>query len=394
MSQTRGGTLLRHSIRSVPFRLGVLLVAVVGLLVPSTTASAGAGCTFRLVNHPEVGHPPFDQLYGIDARSATDVWVVGSSGAAAKPLVLHRDGPVWSIVPSVAKGSTAELYDITEINLGNAWAVGYYLPPGGSHTRTLIEHWNGTRWSVVPSPNPISGADNFLKGVDAVSANDIWAVGSNGRPGSKTIIEHYNGSKWVTVPGAFLQFGGDLKDVSAISRTNVVAVGARGTSSSDDALVERFDGQDWIREGVPAGATSGADLKGVSTPSASAQWAAGSRSGTAALQTLALRNTGSGWDLMDSPSVGTDKINFFSDISALSATNAWAVGERETSNFVRRTLIAHFTNGAWKVIASPNSGTGHNELFGVAPPHPATGLWTVGTAAHPIGSTGLIEYSC
>jgi len=371
-------------------------VAVVGLLVPSTTASAGggAGCTFNLVQHPEVGDPPFDQLYGIDAASWSDIWAVGSSGAGTKPLVLHWNATKWSIVPSPDKGSTTELSDITVISPRNAWAVGYYLPTGGGHNRTLIEHWNGTKWAVVASPNPVAASDNFLKGVDAVSANDVWAVGSNGRPGNKTIIQHYNGSKWVTVNGASLPLGGDLEDVSAISKTNVVAVGFRGTTGSTGGLVERWDGGAWSNEPVPEEATAGAALHGVSAVSASAQWAAGSGTGTSVLQTLTLRNTGSGWDVVPSPNVGTDKINFFNDISAISATNAWAVGERETSSFVRRTLIAHFTNGTWKVVRSPNSGTGHNELFGVGPAPSGSGLWTVGRASHPIGSTGLIENGC
>ena len=212
--------------------------------------------------------------------------------------------------------STTELYDITVINHRTPGRSATSRPTGGGHTRTLIEHWNGTKWTVVPSPNPIAGADNFLKGVDGVYVNDVWAVGSNGRPGTKTIIEHYNGSKWVSVHGASLPHGGDLQDVSAISSTNVVAVGSASSSGGTDALVERFDGGNWTRETVPTEATAGADLIGVSAPSASVQWAAGSRTGPASLQTLTLRNTGSGWDVVDSPNVGTDKINFFSDMSA------------------------------------------------------------------------------
>jgi hypothetical protein len=226
-----------------------------------------------------------------------------------------------------------------------------------------------------------------------VSATNIWAVGSNGRPGNKTIIQHYNGANWSTFAGASLPLGGDLQDVSAISKTNVVAVGFKNTTGLTAGLVERFNGSAWTREDVPDEATAGADLHGVSAVSASAQWAAGARTGTASLQTLTLRNTGSGWDLVPSPNVGTDKINFFNDISALSATNAWAVGEYDSNSFIRRTLIAHFTNGTWKRVASPNSGTGHNRLYGVATPS-GTNVWTVGTANHPIGSTGLIEHSC
>jgi hypothetical protein len=383
---------LRHSKR--PFGIGFLSLTIAALLVPSTTASAAAGCTFKLVGHPEVGSPAFDQLYGIDALSATNIWAVGSSGAAGKPLVEHWNGTKWSIVAAPDKGATTELLGVTAISPTNAWAVGYDTPAAGGHIRTLIEHWNGHAWSVVASPNPIAGADNFLKGIDAVSATNIWAVGSNGRPGTKTIIEHYNGSKWVTVHGAFLPLGGDLLDVSAISKANVVAVGSAPSGGGTDGLVERFDGVHWNRETVPPEATAGATLFGVSTPSASAQWAAGSRTGPASLQTLTLRDTGSsGWQVVASPNVGTNQINFFSDISAVSATNAWAVGEFDSNRFVRRTLIAHFSNGSWKVVPSPNSGTGDNRLFGVATPS-RTNVWSVGTANHPIGSTGLVEHSC
>ena len=43
-------------------------------------------------------------------------------------------------------------------------------------TSTLIESWNGTRWSVVPSPSPGTGG-NDLYGVSCVSATACTAVG-------------------------------------------------------------------------------------------------------------------------------------------------------------------------------------------------------------------------
>ena len=46
----------------------------------------------------------------------------------------------------------------------------------GSIDQTLTEHWNGTAWSVVASPN-LGTSDNVLYGVAAVAANDVWAVG-------------------------------------------------------------------------------------------------------------------------------------------------------------------------------------------------------------------------
>jgi hypothetical protein len=59
------------------------------------------------------------------------------------------------------------------------WAVGSFSVAAGTTVqgRTLVEHWNGSAWSVVPSPN-VGGNDNLLNGVGA-AAGDVWAVGSS-----------------------------------------------------------------------------------------------------------------------------------------------------------------------------------------------------------------------
>ena len=60
--------------------------------------------------------------------------------------------------------------------------MGSFAPQGFSPSQTLIEHWNGTTWSVVASPN-VGTQLNGLNGVTAVSTSDIWAVGSDGNTG-------------------------------------------------------------------------------------------------------------------------------------------------------------------------------------------------------------------
>src|SRR5438067_982720 len=75
------------------------------------------------------------------------------------------------------------------------WAVGDYYSSSGS-VQTLVEHWNGSTWSTVPSPNPGMGY-NYLSGVGAVSAHDVWAVGNYAAGSSgadQTLAEHWNGS--------------------------------------------------------------------------------------------------------------------------------------------------------------------------------------------------------
>src|SRR2546430_10535908 len=94
-------------------------------------------------------------LQGVATVSPTDIWAVGyyqsRSSMNDMTLVEHWDGTQWSIVPSPAPGQASALYGVTAISTDNVWAVGEYF--NGTEDQTLIEHWDGTQWSIVPSAN-------------------------------------------------------------------------------------------------------------------------------------------------------------------------------------------------------------------------------------------------
>jgi hypothetical protein len=109
---------------------------------------------------------------------------------------------VWTIYPSPNVGSSENfLNGVAAVSSNDYWAVGYYYNPQLNAYRTLIEHWNGSSWSVVTSPNA-SSYNHILNDVTVVSANDIWAVGfyMNGPSGGKTLTLHYNGTDWYFIP--------------------------------------------------------------------------------------------------------------------------------------------------------------------------------------------------
>ncbi|MGI9007154.1 MAG: hypothetical protein ACR2FU_13335 [Streptosporangiaceae bacterium] len=97
---------------------------------------------------------------------------------------------------------------MTAVSARDIWAVGSYVPAGTGvpyQHRTLTEHWNGSSWSIVPFPDP--GGHRLrsispLSSVAAVSADDVWAVGTYTRPGQprRTLIARWNGSTWTQVP--------------------------------------------------------------------------------------------------------------------------------------------------------------------------------------------------
>src|SRR5258705_5065600 len=87
-------------------------------------------------------------------------------------------GASWQVIPS-GNGTNAvnELHGISALAENDVWAVGVSYNTERTVGSSLIEHWNGTQWSVVPSPNPSSSL-NILYGVAAVAENDVWTVGS------------------------------------------------------------------------------------------------------------------------------------------------------------------------------------------------------------------------
>ena len=54
--------------------------------------------------------------------------------------------------------------------------------------QTVVEHWDGSAWSIVPSPNP--GGNNSLYDLAIVSPTGIWAVGSFIPPGGGLLDWH------------------------------------------------------------------------------------------------------------------------------------------------------------------------------------------------------------
>jgi hypothetical protein len=74
-----------------------------------------------------------------------------------------------------------QLYGITAISANDIWAYGSYFASDGSEQQsTLVEHWNGASWKIVPSPNPVNGTfrANILFGGTVIPKGDLWLVGN------------------------------------------------------------------------------------------------------------------------------------------------------------------------------------------------------------------------
>jgi hypothetical protein len=122
----------------------------------------------------------------------------------------------------VAGVSTVNMGSVTALSPTNVWAVG--IGPGASRNsfpRGTIVHWDGTSWSIVSSPWPNTRVSGGLGSIAAVSANDIWATGSDAGP----LVENWNGSSWSTVS---FPTGDGIGPVAALQDGTVFVATTRG----------------------------------------------------------------------------------------------------------------------------------------------------------------------
>ena len=152
------------------------------------------GTSWATVSLPAAATPDSSEILSVSADSATDVWAVSQINGGGTSALLHWDGTHWqSFTQSVIQGNVVPIESITALSPASAWAVGFQ---GGGYWQTLTEHWDGTRWNVVPSPNPGgTGQNNELSAVTATSDSDVWAAGSARDP----FALHWNGSSWTVV---------------------------------------------------------------------------------------------------------------------------------------------------------------------------------------------------
>ena len=160
-------------------------------IVPSP--NPGAPCTDGNVEYGG------NALNALAVVSPNDIWAVGTGCLELRTLVLHWDGATWSVVPSPNPRAENILTGVVAIASNDVWAVGRTEEDIGAGT--LVEHWNGASWSVVASPKP--GTGGSLGGVDAASASDVWSAGSyydDAEDLWETLAVHWNGSSWSVVP--------------------------------------------------------------------------------------------------------------------------------------------------------------------------------------------------
>jgi hypothetical protein len=278
-----------------------------------------------------------------------DIWAVGTTNldtTSDTPLAVHFNGTSWSAVPTPILKARANLDGVAAVASNDVWAVGAQDISSTGFAEPLIEHWDGTSWSVVPSPK--LKQDGVLNAVTAISTNNVWAVGFFDNF-SGNLVEHWDGTSWSVVSSpAFSGTNDILYGISADASNDVWAVG-----NSNGGLILHFDGSSWSRTVLPSPRYGFRALYGDTALSPSDVWAVGAiKSGNNSRPGALIEHwNGTGWGFVPNPTIGGN----LRSIAAISTNDIWAVGT---------TGIEHWNGASWSLLTFPSGVSG--ELAAVA----------------------------
>lgn len=345
--------------------VGVFACAAV-MFGSASAALAATGWTVQSV--PQTGNNTL--LLGASARTSTDAWAVGqqfgAAGQAPPPPVSYRwNGNAWSLVPTAALSVSSALRGVSASTAADAWAVGFSLL-GRHDYGTLIEHWNGTAWSVNSSL-VVTGSFAELTGVADLSPADAWAAGVGGSGG---LLEHWNGSVWSSVALPDPNFTpGTGESISASSASDIWVVGSTVNTTTGTTAGEalHFNGTAWSVVPMPAGASAVTDIAPGDA------WAVGGAS--------IEQWNGNAWSIVPSPAPGADL--GLTGIAARGPGDVYAVGDNipSVNGGVVQGVILRWNGSTWSVDPDPTDGT-YSPLYGAAAVSGAASEFAVGTLSN------------
>jgi hypothetical protein len=328
---------------------------------------------WNLVSSPNPPAANGNALVDVAAASPIDVWAVGTTADYSAPqpstaaLIEHWDGSAWSISPSP---------QFTGTHMGgvaafpnDAWAVGdcdCFTP--GPH-QPLLLHWDGFSWSLT-GVAAITVPSGGIRDVAMPGPGDAWLVGTYLPAGNlaQPLAMRWNGESWDVSPMPTFPARASLQGLAAISPTDIWAV---GELDGRTPLFMHWDGTAWTQFNNPT-AVSGV-LYRASAVSATDIWAVGYLTDGSGLP-LTMHYNGTSWSVVPTPLQCCN--HELTDVQAISSNDVWAV---------TRSAFIHWDGSTWNYVTPvsppPNTAYFLQGLGGAA----STDLWAVGNTSTGVG---------
>jgi hypothetical protein len=331
---------------------------------PSATPTA-CGLGWYNVSIPSPG-TLYNELDAVTAIAPNDVWAVGyqtSSPGVPASLTMHWDGSAWSVVPSPSPSNFVVLQGVAGVASNDVWADGY------SGSQSIAMHWDGSQWTVATTPSPAN--PTTLEGMFALASNDVWAVGdANGQ----TLVIHWDGTQWTAISTPSVpSVHNYLNSVDTISDDDIWAVGYTYVGSPEGSnvpLVMHWDGSQWTIVDSFRNLTGRANS--VSAYSASDVWIAGESN---ALPTL-YHWDGTAWSTLTVPDPGGTERGFHA-VRAVGPNDAWVIGHYQSGSGPYLSVAMRCNPSGCTIVPSQNPDPNYDFLAAITSTSP-NDVWAVG----------------
>jgi len=319
------------------------------------------GKAWKVVASPDpAGSSANNQLDGVAVTSPSNAWAVGQfwNGSSWQPLTERWNGTSWKLVRCPDPGGKAArdgLAGVAASSASGAWAVGEYAH--GSTLQALILRWNGRSWQQVTSPQPRGATESSLSAVTSISSSDAWAVGAYFKGLSeRTLIEHWNGHSWRLVPSPNVKvLRNALDTVTGSGASALWATGASDNGSVFQTLTELWNGRSWrlVASPDPGGPGQNNVLYAAAAASPASAWAVGDYFDGTADQPLIEHWNSKVWQQQAAQDPPGLTLGTLYGAAAAPSGRAWAVGFYVTGTSTL-TLIERWNGTSWRVMPSPN----------------------------------------
>ncbi len=358
MSESQPGHLSQRS--RVVILVGLMLFAgTLGSAVQQARTATAAPAEWSVTPSPNPAGNAGSALRSVSCTSSSNCVAVGDGffNGNFGTIIESWDGTTWTVVPSpnpISGLGYPRLNGVSCTGPRSCVAVGDYGTQSGRNF-TLIESWNGGVWSITPSPNPGIGSlpGNYLDSVSCTSAMSCVAVGMfTGPLGYQPLIETWNGTAWSVLAGPSLPESSELASVSCSDAGSCMAVGF--SEDTYQTLIETWDGNTWSVAPSPSPGSSLAryTADSVSCTGPSSCVVAGIISGSSGNQTLVAVWDGSHWSVATSPDPVQGAFYEVDGLSCVNPTSCVLVGD-VMSQGVTQTLVESWNGNLW-VSTSPS----------------------------------------
>lgn len=265
----------------------------------------------------------------------------------------------WVQVPGISPGNSQNtIRGISGTSSSDVWAVGYFSnsTPAPEVFQDLMMHWNGSSWQQS-APLNLSTSLNDLWDVEAVAANNVWAVGAYHDITSKAALFHYNGSAWTNTPLSPITGGAFLRAIHAVSPSDIWAAGGKSGATDFPPYVIHYNGSSWSEVTVPNPdyRSHFNDIHGT----ANDLWAVGYKGNTVGqFHSFVMHWNGSNWTEISLPSSVVTPQTQLRSVKMTSASDVWAIGTFAAGG----TFTIHWDGTAWTV----NNSTPGGAILGAA----------------------------